>query len=150
MRQTTPGSQASVEGFDRETVREWALDRLEEMRLSNEQGRTKLGDARRLAWAGVKLCNSLLYRWFNLCEVGAEDLFYAFRMRRFFAGMDLDPATSPQETDTFHSHRVLEEDDYLRPANSPELPGSQSRSAISWRTPWLYLIFLLLIWLLLF
>ena len=150
MRQKTLTSQASFERLDRETGQGRALDRMVEMGTPAEQGRTKLGDARRLAWAGVKLCNSLLYRWLNLCEVGAEDLFYAFRMRRFFAGMDLDPATAPQETAGFHSHRLLDEDDYLRPANSPELQGSRSRSAISWRTPWLYLIFLLLIWLLLF
>ncbi len=150
MGEKTLASQASLERPSEESGPRESLDRMEEAAPRTEPCDSKLENARRLAWAGVKLCNSFLYRWFNLCEVGAGEIFYAMLMPRFFAQVDLDLATAPQETAILHSRHLLEENDFLRPASSPDVSRGQSKSAISWRTPWLYLIFLLLVWLLLF
>jgi len=143
MRQKTLTTKMTFARLDREMEREESLDRTAQIVDLTEPSHARLLNVHRLAWLGVKLCNSLLYRMLNLCEVGADEVFYAFRMRRIFAEMDLNPAN-------FRSHHVLKENDSLRPANSLDLSGSQSNFEISWRTPWLYLIFLLLIWLLLF
>ena len=150
MQQKTLRSQPDFEGVERETEREESLDPMEEIATSTEPSYSGLGGPRRLAWRGVRLCNSFLYRWLNLCEVGVEDVFYAFRMRSFFAGVDLNPVTAPQQTAAFESRHLLEEHDFSEPANASNNSWGQSKSAISWRTPWLYLIFLLLVWLLLF
>jgi hypothetical protein len=150
MQHKTLTSAASIERLDREIERGESLDPMEAIASSTEPRRSRLDGPCRLAWRGVGFCNSFLSRWLNLCEVGVEDVFYAFRMRSFFAGADMEPVTAPQEIATFRSHRVLEEDDYPEPEDSSTMPGSQSKLAISWRTPWLYLIFLLLVWLLLF
>ncbi len=147
MRQKTLTTEMSFERLDREMEREVSLDRTEQTRISTEPSRVRLV---KFAWVSIKLCNSLLYRMLNLCEVGVDEVFYAFRMRRFFAGMELNPVTVPQESATFHSHPLLEEDNYLRPANSQDISGRRSNFEISWRTPWLYMVLLLLIWLLLF
>ena len=150
MEEKTRASQASLERLGGETEHQPFLDRMEGATPRTEACDSKLANARRLAWVGVKLCNSFLYRWFNLCEVGAGEIFYAMLMPRFFAAVDFDPITAPQEMATLHSRHLLEEHDFLRPANSTGISGGQSKSEISWRTPWLYLIFLLLVWLLLF
>lgn len=150
MRQTIVASQASFERLGGEIEQEASLDRMEKAAPWTEPCSSKLGKMSRLAWLGVKLGNSFLHRWLNLCEVGAEEVFYALLTPRFFAGAELDPMTAPQETSTLHSGRLLGEHDFLRPANSPALTEVQSKFEISWRTPWLYLVFLLLVWLLLF
>lgn len=150
MQQRTLRSQPDFEGVERETERVEALDPMEEIAPSTEPRHLGLDGPRRLAWRGVRLCNSFVYRWLNLCEVGVEDVFYAFRMRSFFAGADLDPVTAPQQSAAFESRDLLEEHDFSGSADTSTMSGSQSKSAISWRTPWLVLIFLLLVWLLLF
>jgi hypothetical protein len=43
-----------------------------------------------------------------------------------------------------------DEREFLQAESSPALPGSRVNFQIPWRTPWLYLSFLLLFWLLLF
>jgi hypothetical protein len=150
MQQETLASEASVEGLDREMEQESSLEGMQQVGSGMEQGDSKLSDARRLAWLGVKLCNSLLHRWFNICEVGVEEIFYALLMPHFFAEVELAPVTASQEKAGFSSHRLLGENDFLRPAESSESSGDRPESAISWRTPWLYLVLLLLVWLLLF
>ena len=150
MRQKTMASQASFERLDWETGQEQSLDRIEQGSPWTEPGCSKLVNPRRLAWLGVKLCNSFFHRWFNLCEVGAEELLFALPMVRSFAGMDSDPMTASQETATLHSRPLLGERDFFSEADSPDMSGNQSKFEISWRTPWLYLVLLLLVWLLLF
>lgn len=105
---------------------------------------------RRWAWLGARLSTSFLSRSLNLCEFGAEAFLCMMPRIHSFAGMDFDPMTAPQETASFHSGELLGDRDLLGLAGSPALAGSQSKLAISWRTPWLYLVFLLLAWLLLF
>lgn len=104
----------------------------------------------RLAWLAMKLCSSFAHRWLNLCEVGFEELLCAFRMRHLFAGVDLDFAAVPQPGSTLDSGHFLEDQDFYHSDPSPDIAGGQSHFEISWRTPWLYLAFLLLVWLLLF
>jgi hypothetical protein len=150
MLQKILASQASFERLGGETGQEQSLDRIEQAAPWTEPCYSKVVNARRLAWLGVKLCNSFLHRWFNLCDVGAEELLYALPMLHSFAGVDVDPMTAPQETATLHSRHLPGEHDFLSPANSRALSGNQSKFEVSWRTPWLYLVFLLLVWLLLF
>lgn len=150
MRQKTLASQASFERLDWQTGQQQSLDRMEQGSPWTESGHSMPFNLHRLAWLGVKLCSSFFHRWFNLCEVGAEELLFALPMVRCFAGMDSDPMTAPQETATLPSRHLVGERDFFSEANSPEMSGYQSRFEISWKTPWLYLVFLLLVWLLLF
>jgi hypothetical protein len=150
MRQKTLALEAGFEGFDREMERVESFERMEPADSGAEPHSSKLRDVRRLAWLGVKLCNSLLHRWFNLCEVGVEDVFYALLMPHFFAEVELVPVTASQETVSLHSNHPLEENGFLRQADSRDPSEDQPEPAISWRTPWLYLVLLLLVWLLLF
>ncbi|MGA9669483.1 MAG: hypothetical protein WBQ94_09760 [Terracidiphilus sp.] len=150
MRQKTVGFDADFERNDRETEQEKSLDPMEEMAFGTERGAYLLRDLRRLAWLGVKLCNSLLHRWLNLCEVVVEEVFYVLLMPHFFAEVELSPAIAPQETANLHSRHLLRENDFLGSANSPDSSGERSQFAISWRKPWLYLVLVLLVWLLLF
>ena len=149
MRQKILVSQASFEGLGDEIDQEQSLDRIEQLENWTESRESKQATLHRLAWLAVKLCNSFVHRWFNLCEVSVE-VFYAMLTPRFFAGVDLDPMTAPQETATLHSGHLLRDQDYSRPANSTEMRENQSNYEISWKTPWLYFVLLLLIWLLLF
>jgi hypothetical protein len=147
MQQKTLTSQASFAG---QIEREESVDPMERMESATEPGHATLDDLRSFAWRGVKLSSSFLQRWLNLCEVGVEEVFFALTMLRLFSGVNLDPVTAPQETSALDSHRLMEEHDFLQPDNSPGFSGSPSNPAISWKTPWLYLILLLLVWLLLF
>jgi len=147
MQQKTVTSQTSFAG---QIEREELLDPMERMESAAEPGYASLDDLRRLAWRGVKLSSSFLQRWLNICEVGFEEVFFALTMLRPFAGVNLDPVTAPQETATLDSHRLMEENDFLQPDNSQGISASPSNPAISWRTPWLYLILFVLVWLLLF
>jgi hypothetical protein len=147
MRQKTLVDEAGCDGLDRESEQEDSLESIEQANSGAVPRSLKLSDARRLAWLGLKLCNSWLYRWFNLCEIGVEEVFYALLMPHFFAEVELVPATASQEAATRHS---LEENGYFSPADSPEPSSDRPEPAISWRTPWLYLVLLLLVWLLLF
>jgi hypothetical protein len=113
-------------------------------------GWQKPGNGRRLAWLGVELCSSFLHRWFNVYEIGAEDALYALPGLRRFAGVNLGSIAAPCETVSLHARRLLERHDFSRPVNSQAFSGSPLESGISWRTPWLYLPFLLLVLLLLF
>lgn len=150
MRQKTLASSASFEGHDRETQREEFLDRTEVTASWTEPRCLKLDDLRRLAWLGIKLCNAFVQRWLNLCEVGVEEVFFGLTMLRSFAGVDLGAVTAPRETAILASRSLMEAHDSLRPASSPEMLWGHSNSTISWKTPWLYLVFPLLVWLLLF
>jgi len=149
MRQKILVSQASLEGHGEKTEQELLLDRREQIERWTEASDSKQATVHRLAWLAVKLCSSFVHRWFNLCEVSAE-VFYAMLTPRFFAGMEFDSMTASQETVTLHSGRLVREQDYSRPEISHEMPGNQSNFEISWKTPWLYFVLLLLIWLLLF
>ena len=149
MRQKILVSQASFEGLGDEIDQEQSLDRIEQLENWTESRESKQATLHRLAWLAVKLCNSFVHRWFNLCEVSVE-VFYAMLTPRFFAGMEFDSMTASQETVTLHSGRLVREQDYSRPEISHEMPGNQSNFEISWKTPWLYFVLLLLIWLLLF
>lgn len=150
MQQNVKTLQANVERLDGETGQRQSFDRMEQAVPWTDPVDSKLDDLRRLAWLSVKLCNSFLHRWLNVCEVGVEEVFFALTMLRPFAGVNLDPMTAPQETASLHSRPLLEENSFLSPADSLDLSRSQPRLEISWRTPWLYLILLLLVWLLLF
>jgi hypothetical protein len=150
MRQKTLASVAGFEGFDPDIEQEEPLDRIGQADSGTESRHVQLSDAQRLAWMGVKLCNSLLHRWFNLCEVGLEEVFYALLMPRFFAEAELIPATASQETASLHSRHLSEDNDFLQSADSADSSGHWPELAISWKTPWLYLVLLLLVWLLLF
>jgi hypothetical protein len=141
MRQQTLTSEAAFEGIDRET---------EQATAGAEPRSLNLNDVRKLTWQCVKLCNSFLHRWFNLCEVGVEEVFYALLMPHFFAEVELVPVTASQEVPPRHALRLLEDNGYSRQADPPEPSMDRPESAISWRTPWLYLVLLLLVWLLLF
>jgi hypothetical protein len=57
-------------------------------------------------------------------------------------GVGSDWRTMPEE--------FADEREFLQAESSPALPGSRVNFQIPWRTPWLYLSFLLLFWLLLF
>lgn len=116
--------------------REQSLDRAQQTAVGTQSGDSKLNDGRRLAW-------------FSLCEAGAKQVFFVLTMLRPFTGVNLDPATASQETATLHSRPPLE-DEPLGQASCPDMPRSQSKSGISWRTPWLYVILLILVGLLLF
>ena len=135
MRQQRRASEESAERLDREIEQYRPLDWME---------------LRRLAWAGVKLLSSFLHRWLNLCEVGAEEIFFALTMLRPFSGVNLDPAAAPQEAATLNSPQLFEEQELGEEGNVEGISASRTRFTISWRTPWLYLIFALLLWLLLF
>jgi hypothetical protein len=150
MRQKTLVEEAGCDGLDREYEQEDSLESIERATSGAQLRSFELSDARRLAWLGLKLCNSWLYRWFNLCEIGVEEVFYALLMPHFFAEVELVPATASQEAATRYSNHSPEENGYCRPADSPEPSRDRPEPAISWRTPWLYLVLLLLVWLLLF
>ena len=150
MRKKVVASQASFEGHGGEIEREQSLDRVEEIALWTKPGYSELDNVRRLAWLGVKLCRSFLQRWLNLCEVGVEEVFFALTMLHSFAGVDLDSVTAPREMAALHSRQLVGEQDFSRTEDSPALSRNRSKFAIPWRTPWLYLVFLLLVWLLLF
>jgi hypothetical protein len=149
MRQKIVASLASFGGFGGETEQEPLFDQIEDAATWTKPSYTKPGDLRELAWLGVKLCNSFLHRWFNLCEGGAEAVFYAMLTPRFFAYVDLESFSAPGETATLHSRHLLGEQDFSSEADSPALTSNPSKFEIPWRTPWLYLGFLLIVWLLL-
>ena len=115
-----------------------------------ESGSPMLDSALRLAWLGLKLLNTIFHRWFNLCEVGMEEVFYALMVPRFFAELEAVPATARQQSASLYSPHLMEENDFVRPADSQDMSGYRPEPAISWKTPWLYLVLLLLVWLLLF
>jgi len=150
MQQKNLALEASFERLGGENEQQQSLDQMEQVATWTEPCRLELVNLRRLAWRGIKLCTSFLQRWFNLCEVGAEEVFFALTMLRSFAGVDFAPATSPRESAALHSIHLLGEQEFSSSADSPAQSRIESESAISWRTPWLYLVFLLLVWLLLF
>jgi hypothetical protein len=147
MQQKTPTSEASFAG---QIEREESLNSLERMGSATAPSPTTLDDLRGMAWRGVKLSTAFLQRWLNLCEVGVEEIFFALTMLRPFAGVNFEPVTAPRETAMFNSRHLLEEQEFSRADSAPDMPEMPSNYAISWKTPWLYLILLLLIWLLLF
>jgi IS5 family transposase len=110
----------------------------------------KPGNGRKLAWRGVELCNSFLHRWFNLCDCGAEAALYLYAspLLRCFAGLDSSGGAAPHEA-AFGSRRLLDQQGLLGPEDSSPLSGSGPKFEISWRSPWLYLLLILLAWLLL-
>ncbi|MGD0939237.1 MAG: hypothetical protein ABR905_05945 [Terracidiphilus sp.] len=142
--QKTLRSQASFDGLDQETGREESNSALEE--TASLRG----DDLRRLAWRGIKLSNTFLWRWLNLCEVGVEEIFFALTMLRPFGGVNLDPLTAPQGTAALDSRRLTEEHSFLGDSNFRDSSERHPEPAISWRTPWLYFVLFLLVWLLLF
>jgi hypothetical protein len=115
-----------------------------------ERGESTPAKLRGLAWCGFKLCNSFVHRWFNLYDFDALEALYALGLVRCFAGVDLGSVDPSCETVASGSCHLSEEDGFMKPDSSSAMPGSQSKFEISWRTPWLYLCFLLLFWLLLF
>jgi len=147
MQQKTPTLPAS---FAEQIEREASLESMEQVGSAKEPSHAMLDELREMTWRGVRLSTSFLQRWLNLCEVGVEEMFFAVTMLRPFAGVNFDPITAPRETAIFNSRHLLEEQDFSRADSSPDMPEMPSNYAISWRTPWLYLILLLLIWLLLF
>ena len=142
--------------FSEQTERRDSLGPTEEIEPSTKPRQWGLDDLCSLAWRCVKLVCSFLQRWLNLCEVGVEEVFFALTMLRPFAGVNFAPVTEPQQSAPFNSRHLLEEREFSQTDNSPATPEMPSNSAItwryaiSWRSPWLYLILLLLIWLLLF
>jgi hypothetical protein len=134
-------SEAGFEVLDRETEQATAVAGPRSLNLN---------DVRKLAWQCVKLCNSMLHRWFNSCEADVEEVFYALLMPHFFAEVELVPVSVSQDAATRRSDQLLEGNGYLRAADYPEASSDRQESVISWRTPWLYLVLLLLVWLLLF
>lgn len=147
MAQTRLVPQANRERLDREIEKEESLDLRRE--TASKCG-SRMDEARRLAWAGVKLGNCMLQRWLNVCEVGVEEVFFALTMLRSFAGVTLEPATAPEARGAFYSGSLLDEGDSIGPGGSSNVSWSQPNTTISWRTPWLYLVLVLLFWLLLF
>jgi hypothetical protein len=150
MRKNITASRASFEMFDWNTEQEQSIGWTKQESPATEPGSSKLDNVRRLAWLGVKLCSSFLHRWFNLCEFSAEAFLCALPRIHSFTGVGLEAITAPQETSSFHLGDLLGEQDLLRLGKSPDLSANQSKFDVSWRTPWLYLVFLLLVWLLLF
>jgi hypothetical protein len=154
MEEKTQTSQPSFGNLDAVANRELFLEQLEQGASSTETlSPAELDDSqsdngRRLMWRGAKLCSSVLHRWFNLYDFGAGGALYALPVLRRFAGMELDCAVSSNEMNDLGS-RHLEERGFVGPSDSPALSVSQSRAEISWRTPWLYLFLVLVVWLLL-
>jgi len=111
---------------------------------------SRLEWAREWAWAGARLCSSMLQRWLNVCEIGAEEIFFALTMLRSFSGVNLETVPAGQEAAALNSRSLFGERDSARETDSAEMAWSQPKAAISWRTPWLYLVLVLLVWLLLF
>jgi hypothetical protein len=146
MEQKILASEGSFEGAGGECERREALSPREQ----TGQGSPMLEGALRLAWLGLKLLNTIFHRWFNLCEVGMEEVFYALMVPRFFAELETVPVNVRQQSVALYSHHLMEENDFVRPADSQDRSGYRPEPAISWKTPWLYLVLLLLVWLLLF
>jgi hypothetical protein len=157
MGQKIPESRKGLEKAARKSRREPSRDSNEltahwtERTVPAEPRFPKPGNGRKLAWRGVELCNSILHRWFNLCDCGAEAALYLYAspLLRCFAGVDSSGASAPHEAAAFGSRHLLEQHGLLGPEVSPALPGSGPKFEISWRSPWLYLSLVLLAWLLL-
>ncbi len=157
MGQKIPALRKGLEKPARKSRRELARDPNEltahwtERLVPTELWFPKPGNGRKLAWRGVVLCNSFLHRWFNLCDCGAEAALYLYAspLLRCFAEMDLSGAAAPHDVAALGSRHLLEQRGHLGPEVSPALSGSGSKFEISWRSPWLYLVLVLLAWLLL-
>jgi hypothetical protein len=100
----------------------------------------------RLTWLGAILCTFFLHRPFNLYDSGAESASPASHRH---AGNDVGRAATSEETAIQRSRHLPDEYGFSGLANAPALRVNQSQSDISWQTPWLYVTFLLLAWLLL-
>jgi hypothetical protein len=146
MEQKIRASEGSFEGIGGECERREALSPREQA----GQGSPLLEGVLRLVWLGLKLLNTIFHRWFNLCEVGMEEVFYALMVPRFFAELETVPVAARQQSAALYSHHLMEENDFVRPADSQDRSGYRPEPTISWRTPWLYLVLILLVWLLLF
>jgi hypothetical protein len=148
-------SQTSIERVGQETGTEPLLDRKDpvaswtQSSAPIEPGCRKRDNGRRLEWLNAVLCTFFLNRLFNPYEPGAEDTLYKPHVRHRFARMYLGRSAATHETSPRRSHFLPEQRDYLRPADSMALSISHPKPDISWRTPWLYLFFPLLVWLLL-
>ncbi len=143
-------SPMSVERLDWETDQNQSLHGINQVAPSTESCTSELGRVRRRIGIGVERFSWLSERWFKLCEFVMQAFFCALPRSHSFAAVDLNTITVSQETASFYSRDLLGEQDLMRLANSPALSGSQSNFAISWRRPWVYFVFLMLVWLLLF
>jgi IS5 family transposase len=148
-------TQANTDELGRETEQGLSFDRQEQLTpwtedvdlAPAESCNPKPGSVRRLARLCLKLCSCLFHRWFNLYDLGIEEDLYISPLLRRFAGMDLGPATAPQETATLRSRNLSGQNGFLVPEYPAALLGGTSKSGIPWRSPWLYLSLLLLAWL---
>jgi hypothetical protein len=155
MRQRTLTSRTSFEKRGWETRRGQFLARMEPGEswtvpsAPSEPGHGRPVNGRWLVWQRAILCSFFLDRWLNQHEFGAEDALYASPAPHRFtrAGWGRDAAS--HGTSAGRSRNLVEEHDLLEPGPPPALPRSLSEFDVSWRTPWLYLTFLLLAWLLL-
>jgi hypothetical protein len=112
----------------------------------------KPGDGRNLAWRGASFCSSFLHRWFNLCDCGAESMLYLYAspLLQCFAGMDSNRAAVPRWAAALRFRDLLDRSDSLRPESPLPRPIRRPEFEVSWSTPWLCVLFLLVAILLLY
>jgi hypothetical protein len=105
-------------------------------------------DERWRVWLGAILCVFFLHRWFNQYDAAAKDGLHRSSARHWFAqgGLRLG---AQWEMASGRSRHLIEEHGFLGQDSSPVLSEGQTEPDPSWRSPWLYLSFLLLVWLLL-
>jgi hypothetical protein len=113
---------------------------------------SKQGDGLSMARRGASFCSSFLHRWFNLCDCGAEAMFYLYAspLLQCFAGMNSNHAAAPRWAAGLRFRDLLDRSDGLRPESPLPRPNRRPEFEVSWSTPWLCVLFLLVAILLLY
>ena len=154
MRRNILTSQASFERRGWETGEEEFPGQTEQARpwtepmAPLEPCHPKPGDESWRVWLGAILCAFFPHRWFNQYDAAAKDGLHRSSARHWLARAGLRQAAS-QEMASGRSRHLMEEHGFLGQGGSPAFSESETEPDLSWRSPWLYLSFLLLAWLLL-